>query len=393
MFVLQLGKIEFGWNRNMITPEYEQLAYEFEPDEDPQRPLSAARDLLNRGHTHSAATFYHRAYGLDPNDHEIETEFKLLLDDLAIQEHGINWRYVPGGVFLMGNNKGEPDEKPWHPVWLNHYWVMETCLSWAQFEPLFDFGPSGRIRSLELANHPIYSHVKKRQYEYELTSFRALTSQFSGLDALHPLIGISYELATLIGEHLTLITQAQANRSSTPNRSILQRLSRSKEKQIQIDQCGVVYRLPFEAEWEKAARGGLIGAPYPWGWEATSEERIDCDRFHQFKALPLTHCSPNSFGLYGMCGGVWEWTRDYYDSLYYSETESFNPIGPGKGELRVIRGGSWADCPEACTVSFRSALRTVNRSAIADHFDVLGPTIGMRLVRTESKELDLGPTR
>jgi formylglycine-generating enzyme required for sulfatase activity len=117
----------------------------------------------------------------------------------------------------------------------------------------------------------------------------------------------------------------------------------------------VRYRLPTEAEWEKAARGGLIDVPFAWGNEPPDETRCDFNRFDRVSILPSRRFAPNGYGLYAMCGGVWEWTCDWYDALYYGESAQDNPTGPPRGQARSIRGGSWADCADAVTVTFRMA--------------------------------------
>jgi formylglycine-generating enzyme required for sulfatase activity len=113
------------------------------------------------------------------------------------------------------------------------------------------------------------------------------------------------------------------------------------------------YALPSEAQWEKAARGGLIGARYPWGDEPPTRERCDFGHYHDFAIRPSKSLPPNGYGLYAMSGGVWEWTRDWYDRDGYRESPDHEPEGPAKGEEKVLRGGSWADCADAVTVSFR----------------------------------------
>src|SRR5262245_12109856 len=67
---------------------------------------------------------------------------------------------------------------------------------------------------------------------------------------------------------------------------------------------------------------------------------------------------PAGYGLYGMCGGVWEWTADWYDAFYYARCPLDNPNGPRRGKQKVIRGGSWTDCPDFVTVSFRASRRS-----------------------------------
>jgi formylglycine-generating enzyme len=71
---------------------------------------------------------------------------------------------------------------------------------------------------------------------------------------------------------------------------------------------------------------------------------------------PLQNLPANDYGLYGMCGDVWEWVQDWYDAQYYEDSPQINPTGPENGEQKVLRGGSWADDGEAIIVSFRISL-------------------------------------
>ena len=128
-------------------------------------------------------------------------------------------------------------------------------------------------------------------------------------------------------------------------------------------------RLPTEAEWERAARGGLEGESYPWGKEKPDRERA---RYSTPEGpAPVKRHPANAFGLYGMAGSVAEWCQDWFEREYYGASPSENPQGPAAGQYKIVRGGAWSDGPNRITVHFRNWARPNQRT----------PNLGFRCVK------------
>ena len=122
--------------------------------------------------------------------------------------------------------------------------------------------------------------------------------------------------------------------------------------------AGTIYRLPTEAQWEFAARGGKSGK----GFDFSGGHKLDDVGWYgensHSETKPVGLKLPNELGLYDMSGNVWEWCNDWYGADYYAECKregiTKDPLGPDEGDDRVLRGGSWSSPPQGCRVAYRS---------------------------------------
>lgn len=190
---------------------------------------------------------------------------------------------IPGGWFLMGSERGQANEAPVHRVWVDTFAIGKYPVNNREYGRFVT--ASGHPAS-PFRHEPRFSHQEQ------------------------PVVGVSWHDATAY-------------------------CSWMRERWQQN------FRLPTEAEWERAARGGIEGAAYPWGDESPQQKSFrGCDA-DGGAPLPVGANEPNGFGLYDMSEGVHEWCSDWYDYNYYRVSPEHNPSGPATGQRRSSRGGSW----------------------------------------------------
>jgi formylglycine-generating enzyme required for sulfatase activity len=207
---------------------------------------------------------------------------------------------VPAGEFLMGCEHGRDDERPAHRVWVD---AFEMAVFQVRNR---DFGVF-----MQATGHPPPPNGAEAGFNH----------------ADHPVVAVSWFEAQKYCEWLGGVT-------------------------------GHAYRLPTEAEWERAARAGEEARLYPWG-ESPPQDRPEYrERWggEVSGPLPVRRGAPNRFGIYDLCENVHEWCADWYRPDYYSQSPGRNPAGPPTGERRASRGGSWRHHVKVSRVAARSSI-------------------------------------
>lgn len=270
----------------------------------------------------------------------------------GLGEHRIEQVVLSGGSFAMGNSNGDENaadgETPVHQVELAPFSIDATSVTNADFARFAEatgyrteaetFGYSA-VFHLALAAEPDdvmgpasgtpwWVGVRHADWRHPGGS----RSDLDGLDD-HPVVHVSW--------HDAVAYSKWAGR-----------------------------RLPTEAEWEYAARGGLEGARYPWGNDLIDGEwrcniwqgefpRTNTEEDGYLTTAPVRTFQPNAYGLWQMVGNVWEWCGDWFGPRYYKFSPAENPPGPSLGAARVMRGGSYL-CHDSYCNRYRNAARSSN---------------------------------
>jgi formylglycine-generating enzyme required for sulfatase activity len=192
---------------------------------------------------------------------------------------------IPAGEFLMGSESGQEGERPIHRVWVDAFEMA-----------IYQVRNRDYALFLEATGHSAPRHWADPDFN--------LPDQ--------PVVAVTWFEAT---EYCRWLSGA----------------------------TGANYRLPTEAEWERAARGGHEGFDYPWGNDPP-ETRSEYQRRWGGEVrgpLPVGLAEPNAYGIFDLCENVHEWCADWFEAGYYAVSPGRNPQGPESGERRSSRGGSW----------------------------------------------------
>jgi sulfatase modifying factor 1 len=255
-----------------------------------------------------------------------------------------NMALIPAGSFSMGDALGDEDfdddELPVHTVNVSAFYMDKYEVTKALWSEVRAWGLTNGYTDLpvgfgETPNHPVtmiswYSAVK----------WCNARSQKEGLTPCYTVSSAVYKIGS--------------------------------SDAVVLDMGASGYRLPTEAEWEKAARGGLSGKRFPWGDTIShSQANYYSDASYSYDVsptrgdhptyvtnsgpphAPVGSFAPNGYGLYDMAGNAWERCWDWYDSTYYASSPSSDPLGAETGWRRVMRGGASYLWPDWCRVANR----------------------------------------
>lgn len=260
---------------------------------------------------------------------------------------------IPGGTFAMGDHfdEGYPQdgERPVHDVTLPGFRLAATAVTNAQFAAFVN--DTGHVTAAEQFGVSAVFHL----------AFDGDTS-----DIVHRVDHTPWWLA---------VKGADWRHPDGPRSTISERQSHPvvhvswEDASAYCTWAGT--RLPTEAEWEYAARGGLDGRRFAWGDELMPRGQWRCNIWQgkfpvnnteedgYLTTAPVKSYRPNSYGLWQMAGNVWEWCQDWFDPIFYERSPRHSPTGPDIGTHRVMRGGSYL-CHASYCHRYRVSARSSN---------------------------------
>lgn len=238
---------------------------------------------------------------------------------------------ITGGTFSMGTSTGHPYEGPAHDVSVRSFWMDAREVTVKDF-----------ARFVKATGHKTEAERYGWSGVFDVGS--AEWTKIDGADWRHP----------------------EGPKSTAAEDEPVTQVSWNDAAEYA---AWAGKRLPTEAEWEFAARGGLQGRAYAWGDRLMPRGRHEANTWQgdfprrntgedgYLRRAPVARFAPNGYGVYDMAGNVWEWCVDWFDGGYYSRSPRVDPRGPATGGERVIRGGSWM-CSENYCTGYRVAARS-----------------------------------
>ena len=228
---------------------------------------------------------------------------------------------IKGGTFQMGSNDESSDEKPIHRVTLNDFAIGKYEVTFEQFAAFINDKNYKTDADKEGWSYvwtgSIYEKKNGVNWKCDVAGKVRPQDEYK-----HPVIHVSWNDATAYCQWLS---------------------SKTNKK----------YRLPTEAEWEYAARGGNQSKGYKYSGSNTIGDVAWYSANSGSKTHPVGTKGANELGIYDMSGNVWEWCSDWYDENYYKNSAAQNPKGAQSGSLRVLRSGSWNYSDSGCRSSNR----------------------------------------